>query len=540
MAPVRRASLEARPSSVQHGLEGNRGQLPKGAVKAQGGDDRHGVIWTRKAHPEFRICRDLIQGADRILGWSPHGVRDEDESECFPRLPNPRQLCTRETRGRVEQAAGDEPCARSSRIGQRVGPAIKIESVHQRSNQLQATRRRSVPGLNGHSPNHNSAAIRRFDLTAGWHHRNSLLVHIIDLTQPLCPDTVMWPGSAPPSFDAGPGRGEDGALTRAVSVHERSGTHLDAPLHFVADGASVDQIAPDSLIGPLAVVDVRERTRTDRDFRLSICDLQQDEDAYGPIERGSAVALLTGWSERRGNLADYLGLDGDGAMHFPGFGRAAAEWLGERRGVRGLGIDTAGIDAGIDRAFTVHAEVTLPRGVWHVEGLIDLKLVPARGATVFVGAIPFVGGTGAPARVIAIAPTRREPSPPDRSTNERPAVAVSPVYRITTFVPPENLDALLEGIEEHTPLRFGPYDRSAWWSAIGVEQFRPLPGSAPTVGRESHTERVPTVRLEFAIPRDPELLQLVLDYGLVPHHPWEEPAVFVDESLASASHLAGS
>lgn len=117
---------------------------------------------------------------------------------------------------------------------------------------------------------------------------------------------------------------------------------------------------------------------------------------------------------------------------------------------------------------------------------------------------------------------------------------VNPIYRVTTFVPPESLDALLEGIEAQVPLRFGPYDRSAWWSVPGVEQFRPLPGATPTVGTVGSTERVPTVRLEFAIPRDPDLLDRVLTRGLVPSHPWQEPAVFVDESLASASHLAGS
>jgi len=247
-----------------------------------------------------------------------------------------------------------------------------------------------------------------------------LLVRVVDLTQPLGPDTAMWPGSAAPSFDAGAGRGEDGVLARAVSVHEHSGTHLDAPLHFAAHGASVDQIGADSLVGALAVVDVRERTQADRDFHLSVCDLQEDEAAHGPIERGSAVALLTGWSERRGNPADYLGLGGSGSMHFPGFGRAAAEWLVACRSVRGLGIDTAGIDPGIDSASTVHAKVTLPHGVWHLEGLIDLKLVPARGATVFVGAIPFVGGTGAPARVIAIVPGTPRTAGSDRSPSERP------------------------------------------------------------------------------------------------------------------------
>ncbi|PZF81581.1 hypothetical protein C1I92_20550 [Jiangella anatolica] len=111
-------------------------------------------------------------------------------------------------------------------------------------------------------------------------------------------------------------------------------------------------------------------------------------------------------------------------------------------------------------------------------------------------------------------------------------------YRITTFVPPESLDALLEGIEAEVELRFGPYDRSAWWSAPGVEQFRPLPGASPSVGEVGRTERVPTIRLEFVIPRDPGLLERVVDRGLIANHPWQEPAVIVDESIVSATQLA--
>lgn len=116
-------------------------------------------------------------------------------------------------------------------------------------------------------------------------------------------------------------------------------------------------------------------------------------------------------------------------------------------------------------------------------------------------------------------------------------MSLSRMYRITTFVPPDHVDQLLTGITREAPLTYGPYDRSAWWSSVGVEQFRPLPGSKPTVGRPGQVERVPTVRLEFAIPHDPELLDRVVNRGLVPNHPWEEPAVFVDEPLATASRL---
>lgn len=110
------------------------------------------------------------------------------------------------------------------------------------------------------------------------------------------------------------------------------------------------------------------------------------------------------------------------------------------------------------------------------------------------------------------------------------------VYRVTTFVPPDRVDALLEGVEREVPLKYGLYDRAAWWSAIGVEQFRPLPGAKPTHGDIGRTERVPTVRIEFAIPRDPELLARVLTRGLIPNHPWQEPAIFIDESEVAVSH----
>ena len=49
---------------------------------------------------------------------------------------------------------------------------------------------------------------------------------------------------------------------------------------------------------------------------------------------------------------------------------------------------------------------------------------------------------------------------------------------------------------------------------------------------------MPAIRLEFAIARDPELLRRVLDDGLLPTHPWEEPAVFIDECEVTATRMA--
>ena len=131
-----------------------------------------------------------------------------------------------------------------------------------------------------------------------------------------------------------------------------------------------------------------------------------------------------------------------------------------------------------------------------------------------------------------------EPDGEQRGSN----VVLKPMFRVTTFVPPESVDALLEGVAGVVPLRYGQYDRAAWWSSVGVEQFRPLPGAVPTFGEIGRIERVPTVRIEFAIPRDAELLTRVLTLGLLPSHPWHEPAVFIDESqvvTGSDGHEAG-
>ncbi len=107
------------------------------------------------------------------------------------------------------------------------------------------------------------------------------------------------------------------------------------------------------------------------------------------------------------------------------------------------------------------------------------------------------------------------------------------VYRVTTFVPPENVDALIASIAAVDPLGTGRYDRVCWRSAPGIEQFRPLEGANPSYGKIGEVAHSATVRLEFILPLNPETLRRVLEEGLFPAHPWEEPAVFIDETTVT-------
>jgi len=227
-------------------------------------------------------------------------------------------------------------------------------------------------------------------------------LRVIDLTQPLGPSTVMWPASELPTFTIVDRYSDAGCFARSVQLHEHSGTHLDAPAHFVEGGETVDRIPPERLVCQLAMIDIEAQASQSSDYVLSIEDIEHDEAVYGEIPHASVVVVHTGWGKRIADARSYLGDCGTGQLSFPGISSEAAQWLIRRRQVPGLGIDSPGIDPGKDGAFAVHRKVTLPNGVWHLEGLVNLERLPARGAMIFVGVIPFVGGSGAPARVIAL------------------------------------------------------------------------------------------------------------------------------------------
>jgi kynurenine formamidase len=222
----------------------------------------------------------------------------------------------------------------------------------------------------------------------------------VDLTQRLGPETVLWPGSSPFAAEVRAERRTSGSYARDIRLPEHSGTHLDAPSHFAPGGSHAAEIPPGRLVAPCAVIDVRDRCREDASFTLAREDLEAAERRDGPIEPGSAVLLWTGWEDHRGDPGRYLGGTAADDLAFPGFGVDAAAGLVEREAV-GLGIDTLGIDPGHARDFPVH-HLTLGAGLWHLEGLVNLAALPPRGATLVVGALKLVEGSGTPARVFAL------------------------------------------------------------------------------------------------------------------------------------------
>ena len=210
-----------------------------------------------------------------------------------------------------------------------------------------------------------------------------------------------WPGDPPVEFKTWANIGRDSYYLRRFSISEHGGTHLTAPASFHPSGRTVDEYPAEELVKPAVVIDARDQCQATRDYALTVDDLTAWEARHGNIPANSIALLLTGWGERWGSPAAYLGADPSGVLHFPGFGLGAATLLVNERRVAGLGSDTAGVEPGIDNGFTVSSlALAQPRIV--LENLTNLDRLPATGAVLVIGILRLIGGSGSPAAVTAL------------------------------------------------------------------------------------------------------------------------------------------
>lgn len=222
---------------------------------------------------------------------------------------------------------------------------------------------------------------------------------VIDMTHTYSEDFPTWVGEPglrreqPANFE------EHGFNVFVYNIDEHSGTHIDAPLHFSADGLSVDEIPVSDLVCPLAVIDIRARAAQDADTQVTPDDLQAWIDANGPIPDGACVAMLSGWGAKT-ETPEFRNADADGVQHYPGFHIEATQMLLET-GASSMAVDTLSLDLGASQDFATHY-AWLPAGRFGIECIANLDQVPAAGATLVIGAPKFKGGTGGQARIFAM------------------------------------------------------------------------------------------------------------------------------------------
>jgi kynurenine formamidase len=243
-------------------------------------------------------------------------------------------------------------------------------------------------------------------------------IRLVDLTETLTPEfpTIVLP----PEFgQAWPFRIEE--ISRYdergpawywnnFSCSEHTGTHFDAPAHWVTGkdqpDNTVDTIPIDAFIASACVIDCSAQAAGNPDFLLTIDFVKKWEEQHGRIPARSWVLMRTDWS-KRAKPAEYLNMQADGA-HSPGPDAEVVPWLIKERDVHGFGTESVGTDAGqaqhLDPPYPCHYYMH-GNNRYGLQCLTNLDQLPATGAVIFSAPLKIRSGSGSPLRVLALAPT---------------------------------------------------------------------------------------------------------------------------------------
>lgn len=225
---------------------------------------------------------------------------------------------------------------------------------------------------------------------------------IVDLTYTATPDFPLYPGTPPFTIVNHANVPADGYYSNNLSFNEHTATHMDAPAHFIADGATADLIPVQRLVAPIAVIDISAKTATDPDSMVSVDDITAWEAANGPLPDGVFVAMYSGWGAQLAVSPEaYVNLDAEGVQHYPGFSPEASAFLVSERNITGAGVDTLSLDPGNSVPFDAHINF-LGANKFGVENLTNLETLPATGAFIVVGGPKTLGASGGMTRAIAL------------------------------------------------------------------------------------------------------------------------------------------
>lgn len=208
------------------------------------------------------------------------------------------------------------------------------------------------------------------NLSEGW----------IDVSVPLHTGMVHWPDNPPVqierimSIDRG-----DSANVSKISMGSHTGTHMDAPIHFVQGGEGIDMMPLDAIMGVARVIAIADAVS------IKSAELEPHD-----IQRGERILFKTRNSNRVWSTEHFI-------EDFVYISPEATEYLAER-GVRTVGVDYLSV-GGYEQYGSETHHALLGAGIWIIEGLNLASVEPGHYELVCLP-LKIVGGDGAPARAI--------------------------------------------------------------------------------------------------------------------------------------------
>jgi arylformamidase len=229
-----------------------------------------------------------------------------------------------------------------------------------------------------------------------------LTVH--DVSPTIGDGLPMWFMYEPPEVTPIVRHDQGGAAVNTLSLNEHTGSHIDAPFHFDADGQTMAEVPADALLlRPFCKYDLTADDHQAGDL-IGLEHLKAAEARAGfALEPGNVAILEVGWDRNlpggpAGRHETWWG------RNQPGLTPEACEYLADL-GVAAVACDTAACDiATVDAEMSSahgHTSAFLPRGILIVEGLTGLADVPATGLFLALP-LKIADGTGSPVRVLLL------------------------------------------------------------------------------------------------------------------------------------------
>ena len=220
---------------------------------------------------------------------------------------------------------------------------------------------------------HSRAARRRPESASppGW----------TDISVTISSGMVHWPGNPPVQIERVRAieHGDDYNASR-LSMSAHTGTHMDAPLHFLRSGRGLDQMPLDATVGPARVIQIQDPQQ------ITVAELRPCR-----IQRGDRILFKTRNSSRCWKQKSFV-------KKFVHLSNEAANFLAEK-GVRAVGVDYLSVGPyGSNDSKTVH-QALLGAEVWIIEGLNLSRVRPGRYELVCLP-LKIRQSDGAPARAI--------------------------------------------------------------------------------------------------------------------------------------------
>lgn len=206
---------------------------------------------------------------------------------------------------------------------------------------------------------------------------------VIDLSQKISQTVKVFPGSPQPCFVPWTSFSKHGYDSEAMFMSTHTGTHMDAPSHFVPGRQTIDRVAPSRLMADATIVRIPKKANE---------LVQASEIRSHDIRKNDAVVIATGW-EKQYRARNYMSEN-------PGLSAGGAKFLASMQ-VSVIAIDGPSIDAGMDTAFTAHRTL-LSRNILVVENLCNLNRITKKRFSLLIAPLKLKGASGSPVRALAV------------------------------------------------------------------------------------------------------------------------------------------